>query len=137
MKYAAIVFSLTITALTTVGMAQTSHTRSSSDDPGAAAATRPLTPKSAMPQPHKSSTVASPKAAGHNTNAELNRLERQNIKAANPHGGKTNSVAPKARNASAGKNSDINFAYQKPKTAKVPASSAPKSSNNMPRAKGN
>ncbi len=99
--------------------AQTSQTHSSSAKTGsdsAKAATKPLTPKSAMPAPHKSS-VAVPNASkgGSNATTQLNRLERQ------PAGGgaakgtlPAKVTVPKTSAASAGNGSGINFKYQKP-----------------------
>ena len=82
-------------------------------------ATRPLTPKSAMAPPRKSS-VAVPKAAtsGRDTNAEITRLERQGIKtgvskSGNTGASKANPAKPAA--TSSGSGSGINSSYQKPR----------------------
>jgi hypothetical protein len=81
-------------------------------------ATKPLTPKSAMPK-GKSSTVAPATSApktGSKTDAELSRLERQPIKPANPNTNKSavkNPAAPKPVPANAS-GSGINATYQKP-----------------------
>jgi hypothetical protein len=109
---------VTLAAGVSLATAQNSQARSSpaKKDP-LQTATKPLTPKSAMPAQHKS-TAAVPHTAknGGNTTAELSRLERQNAK-----GGKVKSTSP-AKSASAPKtagtpaanDSKINFKYQKP-----------------------
>jgi predicted membrane-bound mannosyltransferase len=80
------------------------------------ASAKPLTAKSAMPVPHKSSTsVPKVTAAGANNSAQLARLEQQNRKASagkNTSRQSTISAAPK----SATSNPPINFQYQKPNT---------------------
>lgn len=82
-------------------------------------ATKPLTPKSAMPAKGKSSAAATPSApkGGSKSNAELTRLERQPIKASNPNTDKTAAAkgAPARKPAPANANgSGINSSYQKP-----------------------
>jgi hypothetical protein len=81
-------------------------------------ATKPLTPKSAMPTQSKSSGGVSNVSKNGSTNAELSRLERQNIKAGDPKkvttgASKSTSVKTSA-NVSANSGSGINFQYQKP-----------------------
>jgi hypothetical protein len=98
---------------------QTSQTRSSSAKTGSdpvKAATKPLTPKSAMPAPRKSSAaVPNTPKGGSNATTELNRLEHQPAS-----GGTAKSTppakvtVPKTSTASAGNGSGINFKYQKP-----------------------
>lgn len=105
-------------------------------------ATKPLTPKSAMPSRHKSS-IAVPKAGtkSANTNAELARLERQSNKAAAPKSGSAaaaKSGSPKAYGTSAQKRDVIDFKYQKPvggTQAATPSAHTPNSST--PRVKKN
>ena len=76
-------------------------------------ATKPLTPKSAMPAERKSAPVMPPATCTH-TSSDLNRLERTNIAASTSKG-----AAP-AKAPSVGKSSDptpsqaMNFKYQKP-----------------------
>jgi len=108
-----------------VAAAQNSHVKSSqvkssstkSSATSHTTAIKPLTPKTAMPAPHKSSVVV-PKASrsSANTSAALTHIEQQNSK---PSGVKSGAApAPKAATApkSAGSGSEINFQYQKPKT---------------------
>lgn len=124
MKYGVLSLFVAMASLIGQATAQSSQGRSysasgnSSRDP-LQTATKPLTPKSAMPA-HRTSTVAAPgnAARGRNTTAELNRLERQNVKTKSP---KSNSTAPanaaplaKSGNASDSGGSKINFTYQKP-----------------------
>ena len=90
---------VTLPAWICVATAQDSHVKSSSELKSSsskssaasqAAATKPLTPKSAMPAPHKSSAVV-PKASKNNANtsAALTRLEQQNSKALGAKSGTT------------------------------------------------
>jgi hypothetical protein len=112
---------VTVAALFCLASAQNSTIGSSSSkspDP-LKTAIQPLTPKSAMAPPRKSS-VAVPKAAtsGRDTNAELNRLVRQGIKtgaskSGNTRASKANPVKPAA--TSSGIGSGINSSYQKPR----------------------
>jgi hypothetical protein len=107
-------------AFATLSPGQSSQPHSSSATAGSGslkAATKPLTPKSAMPSHRKTATVA-PKASGTtSTTAQLNHLERQNNRANSP---KSPGAAPgkdatlKSGSAPAGKNSGIDFKYQKP-----------------------
>jgi hypothetical protein len=122
MKYRAVCLFVTIAAWTGQGAAQNSQVHSSSaksSEDSLHAATKPLTPKSAMPQSHKSSNVTpNASAKSRNTNAELTRLEQQNIKAGASKKPATGAVAPKPAGASNANGSGINFNYQKPTTAK-------------------
>src|SRR6266446_7387394 len=99
---------------------KSSQVKSSSTKSSAAShatATKPLTPKSAMPAPHKSSAVVpKPSKSSANTSAALTHLEQQNSKAPGVKSGTP--PAPKVASTpkSAVSNSDINFQYQKPKT---------------------
>jgi hypothetical protein len=82
-------------------------------------ATKPLTPKSAMPSQHKSA-IAVPKAStgARNTTAELTNLEQQQSKAGGPKSGSTGAAksasARRSADSSARSGSGINFKYQKP-----------------------
>ncbi|MFZ0294378.1 MAG: hypothetical protein WAL52_12295 [Candidatus Sulfotelmatobacter sp.] len=98
-------------------------------------ATKPLTEKSATPAPHKSS-VALPPARTTNTNAELNRLERQKIvlsdnpKSAAPSARK-NASSMKPAETSADSSAPIDYKYQKPaggRQADTPNAHTPNSS---------
>jgi len=109
---------VTVAALFCLASAQNSTIGSSSSkspDP-LKTAIQPLTPKSAMAPPRKSS-VAVPKAAtsGRGTNAELNRLEIKTgaSKSGNTRASKANPVKPAA--TSSGIGSGINSSYQKPR----------------------
>ena len=112
---------VTVAALFCLASAQNSTIGSSSSkspDP-LKTAIQPLTPKSAMAPPRKSS-VAAPKAStsGRDTNAELTRLEGQGIKTGGSKSGNTgalkvNSVKPAGTSSASG--SGINFSYQKPR----------------------
>jgi hypothetical protein len=120
MKYRLVCWFVTVAALIGLAAAQTSPVHSSSaksaPDP-VKAATKPLTPKSAMPSNRKSSAVVpNPSTSDGKTSAELNRLERQPIeaggsKSATPAKGAS---APKSTGTSAGSGSGINFKYQQP-----------------------
>jgi hypothetical protein len=79
-------------------------------------ATKPLTPKTAMPSDRKSpNAVATPSTATQKTNAELSRLEKQKIKAGNSGSG-SKVTSPKGTSApkSGPSGSATNFRYQKP-----------------------
>jgi hypothetical protein len=116
---------VTLPAWICVATAQDSHVKSSelksssskSSVASQSAATKPLTPKSAMPAPHKSSAVV-PKASKNNANtsAALTRLEQQNSKALGAKSGTPPAPKGTSGQKSAASNSDINFQYQKPKT---------------------
>lgn len=121
MKYRIVCLLVAVAAFSSLSPAQNSQPRSSSATAGSGAlktATKPLTPKSAMPAHRKAATVA-PKATGtmNTTTAQLNHLERQNNKANSP---KNPGAAPgkdttlKSGSAPAGKSSGIDFKYQKP-----------------------
>ncbi len=76
----------TVAAEICLATAQSSKTHSSSAKPDSdrmQAATKPITPKSAMPAKRKSSIAPSASQGSGNANAELTRLERQPIKAGN------------------------------------------------------
>jgi len=115
------VFAIVIAGLS-LAAAQSSkvHTTSANTGPDPArVATKPLTPKSAMPAKGKSSAVAAATSApktGSKTDAELSRLERQPIKAANPNANKATVKSPAVSKpvAANANGSGINSTYQKP-----------------------
>lgn len=108
-------------ACTCLAMAQNSEIHSSparSADP-LQVATQPLIRKSAPTVPHKSSVVPNQKPVdAWKMDAELTRLERQNVTAKVSKNGSTsapkNTLASKSADASAGSGSAIDFKYQKP-----------------------
>ncbi len=134
-KYRAICLSMIVSVLIGVAPAQKSqvHSPTAKPDPNLSAATKPLTPKSAMPAPKHSSSSAMPAAAKSNANAnkELSHLERQDIHA----GGSNKSGAGAAKSAStpkptaAGKDSGINATYEKPKAGRQAATPGAHSAN--------
>ena len=116
MKYR--LFCLFIATAGSVGLAtaQSSQAHSSSTKKAPdslKSATAPLTPKSAMPKPSKSSAVPVAPNSSRGTSAELTHLEKQGVKA----GGPKSSAAPakvapvKSADTSSGK---IEFKYEKP-----------------------
>jgi hypothetical protein len=120
MKYK-VVGLLTVLAGISLATAQNSQVHSASAKSGTDPlqnATKPLTPKSAMPSPHKSSPLAPNASTGaQKTDTELSRLEHQNIKAPSAKSGTTvpaKSASVRAASTSAGHGSGINFKYQKP-----------------------
>jgi hypothetical protein len=99
--------------------AQNSSSRSASAKPGQDPlqnAVKPLTPKSAMPSGRKSARAVPPRAnVPQKTNAELDRLEKQNIKVGSSEsGGKVSSAKGTAAPKAAPSGSAIDFKYQKP-----------------------
>ena len=118
MKYRLTFFCAFGLALIGLATAQNSQVHSSSaksiSDP-LQSATKPLTPKSAMPSSsHKSSAAALPPSTIGKTNAELSRVEREKIKTGpSPSASKDSpklASAPKSNEA----NPAINYKYQKP-----------------------
>jgi hypothetical protein len=102
------------------------------------AATKPITPKSAMPAHPKSAAVLPP-ATGKNTTAELTHLENQKISTptANNGSGKGAPVTKRTRTSGAS-GPAIDYRYQKPvggKQASTPDANARNSST--PRVKKN
>jgi len=81
--------------------------------------TKPLTAKSAMPAPHKSSpSVPATPTRQRSTNAELTRLEGQGMKPPAAKSGKTGAAKSspvKPLSPSPGSGSGINASYQKPR----------------------
>lgn len=142
MKRRVVYLFLTAAIWTCMATAQSSPGRSSSakatPDP-LQSATKPLTPKSAMPAQHKSSAVA-PNPSGRNTTAELTHLEQQNIKSgsSNSSKGSAKSVPPLKPAGTSGSGPGIDFKYQKPvggMKATKPNANAPNS--NKPRVQKN
>ncbi len=123
MKHSVVGIAVMLVAGAFVAQAQVPRDRTSSPrttpDP-MAAATKPLTPKTAAPPAHKSAAPTSLPKTGSGTagtNAELSRLERQNSAPKTPK--KASSSAPKkvpALNApdKPTASSDINFKYHQP-----------------------
>jgi hypothetical protein len=139
-KFRVVCFFVTIAFGICLATAQNSTTRSSSSArPGSdpiKAATKPLTPKSAMPPQHKSGTAA---PVPHNTtkgraaDAELTRLEHQNLKVKGSTTGNppapNHATSRKPSATSAQKGSGIDFKYQKPVGGTQAAKPAARSAN--------
>jgi len=126
MKYK--IVCLSVVALIGLAAGQSSKTRSSSarsDSDPVKAATKPLTPKSAMPS-HRRPVAAAPKPATNRskTTAELTHLERgQNLKTGGSNSSSTalpKSPSAKSTATPARSGSGIDFKYQKP-VAQKPA----------------
>ena len=121
-KFRIILLLAIVAALISLATAQNTKTHSSSGSSSTGslnAATKPLTSKSAIALPRKSSTVV-PKATT-NTGAELAKLERQNSKGANAgkssaQASKVPAMKPEGKPSANG--SGINASYQKPKVAR-------------------
>jgi len=121
MKYTMIGCAVTAVALIGAAAAQGSNapsslTKSASSTSNAHRATnKPLTPKSSMPTPHKSS-VAAPGSSGSTVkaNGELTHLERQNVKATPAKNTLAPAKTPKSSESASGNGSGINGTYQKP-----------------------
>jgi hypothetical protein len=107
------------------------HSPTAKPDPNLTAATKPLTPKSAMPPAKSSSSPAMPATTKSNANAnkELSHLERQDIHAggANKSGAAKSASTPKP--AAAAKDSGINATYEKPKAGRQAATPGAHSAN--------
>ena len=124
MKRRSISLTIAVAALISCALAQTSgahsgaHSSSTKSGPDPIAnATKPLTPKSAMPAAHKSGAAApTASTSSGKTNAELNRLERQKPETTSSKSGTGPAkvaAAPKSADKSATSDS-MNFKYQKP-----------------------
>ncbi|MGD0270006.1 MAG: hypothetical protein ABSB14_13155 [Candidatus Sulfotelmatobacter sp.] len=118
-KCKAIYLLVTVAFFIGVAPAQKSQVHSSTAKSNAdySAATKPLTPKSAMPAKHSSSS-AMPPASKRNVDAnkELTHLERPQVRAG--VSSKTGASAAKSSSpkpAAAAKDSGINATYEKPK----------------------
>jgi hypothetical protein len=135
-KYRVVCLFVTVAAGVCLATAQSSKAGSTSAKPGKDplhAATKPLTPKSAIPAPHKSSSSPTAPKSASKTTAELNHLERRNIKARDKTSAPPAKVAalPKATDQSAENGSGTNFKYQKPTgglKAQTPKPNSPNSS---------
>jgi hypothetical protein len=132
-KYKAICLSIMLSGLIGMASAQKSqvHSPTAKPDPNLTAATKPLTPKSAMPPAKSSSSPAMPATTKSNANAnkELSHLERQDIHAggANKSGAAKSASTPKP--AAAAKDSGINATYEKPKAGRQAATPGAHSAN--------
>jgi hypothetical protein len=123
MKFKILLLLVAAAACTSLLQGQSSkpHSTSTGSTSGTASlnATKPLTPKSAMPS-HRKAAVAAPRARNNaNTTAQLTQLERQNSKANSLKSTGTAPAKPVTLKSGSGpteKNSGIDFKYQKPKT---------------------
>lgn len=121
MKYRVVCLFVAVAASIGLATAQNSQVHSSSAKSGPdplQTATKPLTPKSAMSPQHKSSATVPSAPTTRKTNAELSRLERQNIKAGGSKKAAKAPSVPKPAGPSNGSGSGINSTYQKPHVAK-------------------
>jgi hypothetical protein len=142
-KYRVLSLCMAFATSVSLSMAQGTEVRSSSPKAGADPlqnATKPLTPKSAMPPQRKSAPVLPMSAGSRKTNSELAHLERQPVKADTPKSGGAKPVkgAPLVKSADASSGTGINFKYQKPvggMQAATPSANSPNSST--PRVKKN
>ena len=139
MKYSLVCWSIAAAALIGVGaVAQNSqvHSPTAKSDQDLHAASKPLTPKSAMPSKRTSSSAV-PKASKSdgNATAELTHLERQDTKGGGSTSGAAKGVsAPKPAAAASG--SGINFKYQPPKGGEKASRGDARSANSQkPRVK--
>jgi hypothetical protein len=121
MKRLMILLWVTVAALVGFAAAQNSKPKASpskSSAHNATSSTKPLTPKSAMTPAHKTSVTVPNSSNSRKTNAELTRLERQNVKAGTPKsnsGGTAPKVpAIKSDTKTSANGSGINSSYQKP-----------------------
>lgn len=107
---------IAMTGMAMVGQATAQNSTSASSSKSGAdsvkAATKPLTPRSAMPAAHKGS-AALPKRGTNNTNAELTQLERGHG-AAVPKDSATAKVAPYKSARSSASGPKIDYKYEKP-----------------------
>lgn len=136
MKHRLVCLLATVVAGACLASAQNSQSHSSSVKPAPdrlEGATKPLTAKSAMPSPHKSSLAvpgAHTSTKGQNTDMELTRLERQRVKTTSPNTRSASSV-PARKPAVNQKGSGIDFKYQQPvggMQAPTPGARSPNSS---------
>ncbi len=121
MKYKAI-FLCTVSAIAMAGVAgaQNSPPGKSGRDPFEPS-TQPLTPKSAMTNPHKTAAGLPPVKNSQSTAAELNQVEKQGLRA--PAGRTARSSAVKINPSKSGAGSHgggsgINATYHPPQTAR-------------------
>ena len=140
MKHKIIFLFLALAAMIGLATAQSSQgTSLSGSKSGADPATKPLSPKSAMPAQHKSSVPApvAPSATGHTT-SELNQLEHQNPHASGSTKGTARAKSapapkpaaqPKSTEMSTANGSGVDFKYQKPKGGMQAATPDPNGAN--------
>jgi len=138
MKHKTIFLFLALAAMIGVATAQSSQGHSlSGSKSGADPATKPLSPKSAMPAQHKSSVPAPvASSAKGSTTSELNHLEHQNPHATKGSATRAKSTPapkpaaqPKSTETSTAKGSGVNFKYQKPKGGMQAETPDPNSAN--------
>ncbi|HVI08655.1 MAG TPA: hypothetical protein VND65_10210 [Candidatus Binatia bacterium] len=102
-----------------VAAAQSTQTHSSVNSSGKSGpdplqtATKPLTPKSAMPAPRKTAPAAPSTRSNAKAGAELSRMERTNIKASNA-ASSTTKAPPVQASSGARPNPPIIYTYQQP-----------------------
>ena len=76
---------------------------------------KPLTPKSAMPGQHKSAAAMPVNSnSQQKTSAEIDRVERENVKAGTPKTAAPKTTNGKSSDATSGNNTRISAKYQKP-----------------------
>ena|ERR1700674_1041306 len=121
LKHRMILLCVTVAALVGFATAQNSKPKTSpskSSAPTAKSSTKPLTPKSAMTPAHKTSVTVPNASNSRKTNAELTRLERQNVRAGTPKSNSGGTVpkvpATKSDTKASANGSGINSSYQKP-----------------------
>jgi hypothetical protein len=140
MKFRVACLLVTVGALIGLATAQETQVHSASakstPDP-LQAATKPLSPKSAMPAPRKPAPAIPPKS-GTNTTAELTHLEQQNVKAGGPKSNAAPAKAAPLKSADSSAGNGINFKYQKPAGGmKATTPNANTKNPNTPRVKKN
>ena len=125
---------VTMTALCVAQSAEPPSSPAKTAKDPLANATKPITPKSAMPA-HRKSPGALPAASGKNTTAELTHLENQKISTKNVSNGSGKSAAgTKLAETSQPSGPAIDYKYQKPvggKQATMPNVNARNSSNRV------
>jgi hypothetical protein len=134
------IYVFAVTAATGLAMAQstktTSSTKSASDP--MQSATKPLTPKSAMPGKPKSTVAVPPASTGSTTAVELNHLERTNVAASSKASSANSKNISMPKSGPTTANSQINFNYQKPAGgAQAVPPKARTANSNTPRVKKN
>jgi hypothetical protein len=104
-------------ALSVAAFAQSAAGKTTPDKSGSGSlktATKPLTPKSAIPS-HKPRAISPPPAKTNSANDELSRLERQTTPRANATTSATRTAKlPQPKPTPAATSSGINATYQKP-----------------------
>ena len=116
-KYKAVYLLMTVAFFIGVAPAQKAHTSTAGSKADYGAATKPLTPKSAMPAKHSSSSLPPATKRSVEANKELTHLEQPRIRS----GASSKSAASPAKSLStpkpvaSQKDSGINATYEKPK----------------------